>query len=102
MIISVQRFQADKYAAVDATVIFVPQDEAIFKSQTEQIKQIWEPTATAFSTEDFVGAKDSSIVIYTGAAKSPRLIVIGIGETSGLTLERLRRAAAAAGQRAQA
>src|SRR6476620_5800431 len=99
MTISVQRFQADKYSA-DATVVFVPQDEATFRTQVDQITALWPAASAIFDTSDFTGAKDTSSIIYTGVAKSPRLIVIGLGETSSLSLERLRRASAMAGQRA--
>ncbi len=99
MTISVQRFQADKYTA-DATVVFVPQDEAIFTQQVEQLTGLWQTASAVFDTKDFTGARDSSTVVYTGTTKSPRLIIVGIGETSSLSLERLRRAAAMAGQKA--
>lgn len=99
MKVAVQRFSSDKYSA-DATAILLPQDEQAFSEQTATLVQQWASVATVLETKDFTGSKDSSAVIYTGSKKSPRLILIGLGELSGVGLEQIRRAAALAAQRA--
>ncbi len=99
MKISVQRFKAEGYSA-DATAVFIQQDEAAFGVQTQKIRETWSTASTPLDSKDFNGAKDSSFVVYTGSKKSPRLVLIGLGEQEKLSIERVRRAAAAAAQRA--
>lgn len=99
MKITVQRFKADGYSA-DATAVFIEQDEAAFGAQTGHVNELWAAAATPLASKDFTGAKDSALVVYTGAKKSPRLIMVGLGENAKLSLERVRRAAATAAQRA--
>ena len=90
MNISVQRFQAEKLAG-DAVVVFLPQDEEILGQQFQQMRELWPLTAGLFESNDFSGAKDSTVVTYTGNSKAPRLILVGLGSTSTIDAERLRR-----------
>jgi leucyl aminopeptidase len=99
MNISVQRFQAEKVAG-DAVVVFLPQDEEILGQQFQQMRELWPLTAGLFDSKDFSGAKDSTVVTYTGNTKAPRLILVGLGSTATIDAERLRRASATGAQRA--
>lgn len=99
MKLSVQRFKAEGYSA-DATVLFLPQEKGGFDLLASRIRSTWENTGSALDSGDISGAKDSASVVYTGSKKSPRLILVGVGDTELLTLERFRRAAAIAVQRA--
>lgn len=99
MKISVQRFKAEGYSA-DTTAVFIQQDEAGFGAQTQKVRELWGAAATPLDSKDFTGAKDSSFLVYTGSKKSPRLILVGIGDGGKISLERVRRSAAVAAQRA--
>src|SRR4051812_48024613 len=99
MKVSIQRFKAEGYSA-DATAVFIPQDQAAFAERSGVVRGMWGTAAGVLDAKDFAGAKDSSVTVYTGSKKSPRLIMVGIGESGKIDLERLRRAAAMAAQRA--
>jgi leucyl aminopeptidase len=99
MTVTAQRFQADKLAA-DATVVFLPQDEAAMREQAEFVRGTWESATLVLESKDFTGARDSAAVVYTGAKKAPRLVLVGLGENAKVSLERVRRAAALGAQRA--
>ncbi len=95
-------FSTSRASAVksDAVVLFVFEDKESFDSQSARIAEEFPSAAPVFSSGDFKGKKDTGAVIYTDGAKSPRLILAGLGEQAKLTLERLRRAAAQASKRA--
>lgn len=95
-------FSTSRASAVksDAVVLFVFEDKELLDSQRAQIVEEFPSAAPAFSSGDFKGKKDTGAVVYTEGAKSPRLLLVGLGEQSKLTLERLRRAAASASKRA--
>lgn len=97
MAVTAQRFQADKLAA-DATIVLLAQDES--NEQWAFVRSTWESTALLLESKDFTGARDSAAVLYTGAKKSPRLVLVGLGEPAKISLERIRRAAATGAQRA--
>ncbi len=99
MVVNVQVFQPKKNAA-DLVAVFVQQDREAADAQKSMIREVWEHSAATLATEDFVGAPDTSVLIYTGEKKSPRLTLVGLGELPKLDLERIRRAAALAAQRA--
>jgi len=99
MTVSAQRFQADKLAA-DATVVFLAQDESVMRQQAEFVRGTWESASLVLESKDFTGGRDSSVVVYTGAKKAPRLVLVGLGEVAKISLERVRRAAATGAQRA--
>jgi leucyl aminopeptidase len=101
MVVNVQAFQPKKYTA-DVSIVFVLQDKDTFSQQKKMITDAWESSSATFATDDFTGAADSSAVVYTGEKKSPRLVMVGLGEQSKLSIERIRRAAALAAQRATA
>src|SRR5688572_23485446 len=96
MTVTAQRFSADKLAA-DATVVFLPQDES--NDTWSFVRSTWDSTSLALESKDFTGARDSAMAIYTGAKKSPRLVLVGLGEPAKISLERIRRSAATGAQR---
>lgn len=99
MTVTAQRFQADKLAA-DATVVFLSQDEAALREQGDFVRTTWQSAAPVLDSKDFTGGRDSAVVVYTGAKKAPRLVLVGLGEIAKQSLERVRRAAATGAQRA--
>lgn len=86
----------------DAVTLFVFEDKELFDSQREQIIAEFPAAAPVFASGDFKGKKDTGIVVYTDGAKSPRLVLVGLGERAKLSLERIRRAAALVSKRAAA
>ncbi|HVZ40194.1 MAG TPA: leucyl aminopeptidase [Candidatus Kapabacteria bacterium] len=101
MKITIQRFKSDGYAA-DATAVFVSQDKTEFGARTATIRSLWGAAANVLESNDFTGARDSAAPVYTGSKKMPRLIMVGTGGSSDFSVERLRRAASVAAQRAAA
>lgn len=99
MKVSVQRFKADGHSAA-VTAFFIPQDKAAFKTRTGNVRTLWDAAAAVLDAKDFTGAKDTSALVYTGSKRTPRLVLVGLGEGGQVNAERLRRAAAAAAQRA--
>jgi leucyl aminopeptidase len=99
MTVTAQRFQAEKLSA-DATVVFLQQDDSAKSDGAAFVRSTWESATPVLESKDFSGARDSSVVVYTGAKKAPRLILVGLGEQPKLNLERVRRAAAQGAQRA--
>ncbi|MCS6807602.1 MAG: leucyl aminopeptidase [Bacteroidota bacterium] len=80
----------------DALVVFVPSDEKHFKEAQKRITFMLPETQEVFESGDFTGKRDSVTMLYTnGKAKSVRLCLVGVGEADKVTLEIMRRAAAA-------
>ncbi|MCE2504709.1 MAG: leucyl aminopeptidase [Chlorobi bacterium] len=99
MSVTVQQFDPKKVSA-DVLAVLVPSDKKAFTEVTNRVRELWKQTASFFETKDFAGAKDSTAIVYTGAAKAPRLLLVGIGRLKGVDAEPLRRAAAAAASKA--
>ena len=99
MSVTVQQFDPKK-ASADVLAVLVPSDRKVFTEITNRVQRLWRRTAPFFEAKDFTGAKDTSAVVYTGAAKAPRLLLVGIGRVSNVNAERLRRAAATAASKA--
>ena len=92
-------FANDALSAVkaDALVAFVPSDDKHFVQAQKIIIAEFPETKAVFESGDFKGKKDSLATVYTGSkAKSSRLVLVGLGEADKVSLESLRRAAAAA------
>jgi leucyl aminopeptidase len=87
----------------DAVAVFVFQDKKGLAQQIAPLgKQLNEKLQSAISLKDFSAKEGETLSIYTeGAIASPRLLLIGLGETEKVTLEKLRRASAAATKAAQ-
>jgi len=91
-------------AKKDAIAVFIFQDRNGLAQQVEALgKPIGEKLQPAISLKDFSAKKGELLSLYTGKSiASPRLFLIGMGETEKLTLEKIRRGAAAAAKAAQA
>lgn len=88
-------------AKADAIVVFVPQDEKAFKATMKDIEKDVPHVGPLVASGDFKGKKNSTVVAYGGSSmSSPRLILAGLGNSSEVTVESLRRSAAAAAKRA--
>lgn len=79
----------------DLLVLFVSSDKTLFDAQKKLVTKEFPAAAPALDSGDFIGKKESNVMIYTSEkAASPRLLLVGFGETTALTLETLRRCAA--------
>jgi leucyl aminopeptidase len=69
----------------------------------EQVPEALRPTADpAISGGDFAGKSGQAALLYTnGTPASPRLLLVGLGERSSFSPEKLRRAAATVSRRAR-
>ena len=90
-------------AKVDAVAIFIFQDKNGLTQQIASLgKQIGEKIQPAVSLKDFSAKKGELLSLYTDKSfASPRLFLIGMGETEKLSLEKIRRGSAAAAATAQ-
>ncbi len=90
-------------AKVDAVALFIFQDANGLIPQIASLgKQIGEKIQPAFSLKDFSAKKGELLSLYTEKSLvSPRLFLIGMGEMEKLSLEKIRRASAAAATAAQ-
>jgi leucyl aminopeptidase len=85
------------------TALFVFQDEKLFAKQTAALQSAFGASVrTALSSKDFSGKEQESLLVYTESKKSPRLFIVGLGETKKFTVEKLRRASATAARKAKA
>lgn len=96
-----QRFKADGHTA-DVTIHFLLGDAGQIEEARRALSTLYPASQAALDSGDIDGSRDKSTLLYTGSKKSPRALVIGLGESSKVTVERVRRAAAAAAQRAKA
>lgn len=81
----------------DALVVFVPSTEKHFKAAIKALAADVPHIQPLIDSGDFSGKKGSTVVAYAGSAlKAPRLILAGLGELTEVTVETIRRAAAAA------
>ncbi len=99
------RFQTAslKNILVDVAVALVFEDRSLFQKKTQKIDRMTgRSLARLLQSKDFSGKEGEVSVVYAGkAAKSGRLMLVGLGEQKKLTLEKLRRAAAKAANRAK-
>jgi len=95
-----QRFKADGHTA-DATIHFILADAAQRDAARQALVALYPAAQAALDSGDIDGSRDKSTLLYTGSKKSPRAIVIGLGESGKVDAERLRRAAALAAQRSK-
>jgi len=101
MVVTAQKLNVDKISA-DALVLLIPQNGNDFTSQYPELTILSEVAASLAATPDFRGARDTSTIVYTGQKNLPRLILIGCGELSKVSLEQIRRSSALAVQKAAA
>jgi len=58
--------------------------------------------ARAITSGDFTGKRDETALLYCGAGKAERVLLVGVGKPGEVTRSSVRRAAAVAGKRARA
>ena len=90
-------------AKCDAVAVLLYQDKnGVPRPQGELGKPLDEKLQIAISLKDFSAKEGEILSLYTEkAVLSPRVIIVGLGEEEKLTLERIRRASAAAAKTAE-
>jgi len=83
-----------KQAKGDAVATVVFEDKKLLKAQTRHLAEIFPDLAHLLSTMSFLGKEKEAIVLFPKAIPSNRLILIGVGQSEKLSMERLRKAAA--------
>lgn len=85
----------------DAVVVFVSQDAKHFEVAKKTLTAEIPHLRPLFESKDFTGKPLQTALTYGGSATSaPRVILVGLGDIGEITVERIRRAAAAATKRA--
>ncbi|MFQ5797180.1 MAG: leucyl aminopeptidase [Bacteroidota bacterium] len=92
-----------KTIRADVAAAFVFEDKDLFRKRTQAIDRMTgKSLRSLLQSKDFSGKEGEVSVVYAGnAAKSGRLMLIGLGEQKKLTVEKLRRAVASATKRAK-
>ena len=92
-------FEITRVAALRADLIvhFVHADEQRFKRDVAALRPVGRAAVAHLTASgDFTGKEGQTAFLHTGSAKAARLLLVGLGPHRLLTLERYRRAAAAA------
>jgi leucyl aminopeptidase len=85
----------------DAIIVLIPETERQFGQHEKALTAAIPHLTPVFESKDFTGKSLQTALAYCGsAASAPRVILTGLGETQNVTVETLRRAAAAAAKRA--
>lgn len=86
----------------DVYVAFIPSNEKRFAEAQKLIANDFPEAKALFESGDFKAKSGSVAMVYSGSKtkQTTRLLVVGIGEMEKVTLEGLRRAAAAAAKAA--
>jgi leucyl aminopeptidase len=86
----------------DLSAVFIFQEKDSFASSLKGILRQFEIEGKGdILKKDITGKEGEILVVYTGIKKRPRLLVIGLGDRSAFSLEKLRRASAAAAKKAR-
>ena len=87
----------------DVAAVFVFQDKQLFqKSMKELSKPLSAQLTPIIKLEDFSGKEGQTCSLYTNdTLRTPRVLLVGLGEVKKISLEKLRRAAATAAKKAQ-
>jgi len=88
-------------AKADVLAYFVFEDSDIFKRQIREIKRQFKDLSTPLSATTFSGKEQETQVLYPGHSASRKLLLVGLGKTEKLSLEKLRRGASAAAKSAR-
>ncbi len=91
-------------AKADAVAIFITADSSIFKHQILEIgKHLGDRIDRIVELENFKGKEGEIVTLLTDKRLStPRIFLVGLGESKNHSLERYRRAAAIAAKKAMA
>jgi leucyl aminopeptidase len=93
-----------KSIKADAVAIFVFEDKKLFQNVATKLRKYFGKNIDRIlDLEHFKGKEDSFTSLLTDdKLRSPRLFLVGLGESKKISLERFRRASASAAKQAQA
>ncbi|MBI2427730.1 MAG: leucyl aminopeptidase [Ignavibacteriales bacterium] len=87
----------------DLAAFFICQDEQLFTMSIKKLKTNFPAAAVdVFANNEFSGKEGESVLLYTNDKKFPRVLLVGMGENEKFTIEKLRRATAAAAKKGRA
>lgn len=85
----------------DALVVLIPESDRQFSQAEKALTAEIPHLSPVFASNDFTGKTLQTALAYCGsAASSPRVVLTGLGDTNSVSVETIRRAAAAAAKRA--
>jgi len=79
----------------DLLVSFVFEDQKLFQKQVSILKPLVKDLGKALASGAFQGKPKESLLLYPGQMRAKQLLIIGLGKLEKLSLEVLRRGAAA-------
>lgn len=85
----------------DAISMFLLEDEKLFRRTISRLKERMPSTAPTLDACSFAGKESESLILYPAELKKRKLILVGLGLSTKLSTERLRRAAALAAKTAR-
>lgn len=80
----------------DATAYFVFEDKTTLRHEFKKLTEQFPSAAITLDATSFVGKELETLTLYVKEKRKKKIILVGLGANEKLTLERLRRAAAAA------
>jgi leucyl aminopeptidase len=83
----------------DLLTVFIFEDSSVFKRQVKEINRSLR-TPLPLEATSFKGKELETALFYPDGLKSRKLLLVGLGKSDKLTLEKLRRAAATASKSA--
>jgi leucyl aminopeptidase len=83
-------------STAELTAFLVPSDRDAFRRTTGAVRSSLGADAAPLGVSPFAGKEGESLLLYHGPRRGRRLLLVGVGTLEKLSLEKLRRAAAAA------
>jgi leucyl aminopeptidase len=93
--LSVQRNSLTK-AKADIVAYFVFEDEKLFRLQMKSLKRTVSGIAPQLDASSFRGKEQEALLLYPGNTAAKRMMLVGLGKSEKVNLERLRRSSATA------
>lgn len=87
--------------AADVVACFIAEDKQFFTRQTNDLIRRTQAASTPMDKGMFSGKESETLLLYGRKGKSKVLLLVGLGKTEKLTIEKLRCAAATAARSAQ-
>jgi hypothetical protein len=67
--------------STDLLVVFVFQDDSLFKKHSSQLSSMFSEAVAAFSSKDFTGKEGDALLLYTQKKKNSTIV---LGRTRGV------------------
>ncbi|MCZ6776524.1 MAG: leucyl aminopeptidase [Ignavibacteria bacterium] len=86
----------------DLIAQFIFEDNDVFKKQIAELKASLKDISAVFKAATFRGKEQETLLLYPKGILAKRLLLVGLGKSEKLNLEKLRRASATCAKTAQA